>query len=278
MTLMVANGANAGTFSPIAPTGIIARELMAKIGLAGMEWPNFWNTLIAQSLVAFSGYLLLGGAALLRSSSRAEYETAMPRFTGAQKMTLAVIAALVAGVIFFRVDVGVASFVAAAVLAITHAASDEAAVKAMPWSVITLVCGVTMLIHVMDATGGMDLFSGILANLSKPGLIPGMMALVTGIISVYSSSSGVVLPAFLPTIPRLVEKRGGGDPLMIAHSINVGAHLVDVSPLSTIGAMCLACAPVTEDRSKLFRKLLLWGWSMALVGALVCQLLFGSFR
>jgi di/tricarboxylate transporter len=275
MTLMVANGANAGTFSPIAPTGIIARELMAKIGLAGMEWPNFWNTLVAQSLIAFGGYLLLGGAALLRSSSRIQSEPDMPAFTPAQKMTLFVITVLVAGVIFFRVDVGVASFVAASVLAVARAASDEAAIKAMPWGVIALVCGVTMLIHVMNATGGMDLFSGILANLSGPRLIPGMMALVTGIISVYSSSSGVVLPAFLPTIPGLIERLGGGDPLRIAYSINVGSHLVDVSPLSTIGAMCLACAPVTEDRSRLFRKLLLWGWSMALVGAIVCQVLFG---
>jgi di/tricarboxylate transporter len=148
-------------------------------------------------------------------------------------------------------------------------------VKAMPWSVIMLVCGVTMLIHIMDVTGGMDLFSGLLAKLSGPRYIPGVMALVTGIISVYSSSSGVVLPAFLPTIPGLIEKLGGGNPLMIAYSINVGAHLVDVSPLSTIGAMCIAAAPETEDRPRLFRKLLLWGWSMAGAGAVVCQALFG---
>jgi di/tricarboxylate transporter len=241
-----------------------------------MEWPNFWNTLIAQSLVAFGGYFLLGGVALLRPSAAASAISGeLPPFTGKQKFTLAVVAALVASIIAFRVDVGVAAFVAAAVLAVTRAGNDEAAVKAMPWNVVALVCGVTMLIHVMDSTGGMDLFSAILANLSGPRLIPGMMALVTGIISVYSSSSGVVLPAFLPAIPGLVQKLGGGDPLMIAYSINVGAHLVDVSPLSTIGAMCLACAPPAEDRSRLFRKLLLWGWSMSLVGAAVCQLLFG---
>jgi hypothetical protein len=47
-----------------------------------------------------------------------------------------------------------------------------------------------------------------------------------------------------------------------------------VSPLSTLGALCPAAAP-TEDRRLLFRKLMAWGWSMALVGAVVCQLLFG---
>jgi hypothetical protein len=34
MTLMVANGANAGAFSPFAPTGIIANQLIARQGIA----------------------------------------------------------------------------------------------------------------------------------------------------------------------------------------------------------------------------------------------------
>jgi hypothetical protein len=64
-------------------------------------------------------------------------------------------------------------------------------------------------------------------------------------------------------------------PLGLSSFINVGAHLVDVSPLSTLGALCLAAAPAEEDRGLLFRKLMAWGWSMAVVGAVVCQLLFG---
>jgi hypothetical protein len=62
---------------------------------------------------------------------------------------------------------------------------------------------------------------------------------------------------------------------MIAYSINVGSHLVDVSPLSTLGALCLAAAAPQEDRRRLFRQLMAWGWSMAVVGAVVCQLFFG---
>jgi hypothetical protein len=50
---------------------------------------------------------------------------------------------------------------------------------------------------------------------------------------------------------------------------------VDVSPLSTLGALCLAAVPPSQDRSRLYRQLMAWGWSMALVGAVVCQLLFG---
>ncbi|MBM3737290.1 MAG: C4-dicarboxylate ABC transporter [Acidobacteria bacterium] len=278
MTLMVANGANAGTLSPIAPTGIIAVELMTRMGLPDPGWSNFWNSLLAQSAVALGGYGIAGGWRMLREPPLDLAETRIEAFTSAQKMTLAVIAAVCIAVVGFRLDVGVAALIAASVLSLLRCAEDDAALKAVPWSVLMLVSGVTVLIGVMDKTGGMDLFTSLLARIANPLWLPGMLALVCGIVSVYSSSSGVVLPAFLPTIPGIIARLGGGDPLMAAYSVNVGAHLVDVSPLSTIGALCIAAVPATEDRDALFRKLLLWGWSMALVGAVVCQVLFGFLR
>jgi di/tricarboxylate transporter len=294
MALMLCNGANAGALSPFAPTGIIASTLMIRIGLEGAAWANFLNTLAAQSIVAFLGYFSLGGMALFRKPDgpgleRVEALAKRPiePFDRSQRVTVVVIAALVAAVIgphltglalgraAYQLDVGMAAFVGAVLLSILRAADEDKAVRQMPWGVILMVSGVTVLIGVLEKTGGMDLFTQLLAKLSGPAYVTGVIALVTGIISVYSSSSGVVLPAFLPTIPGLVEKLGGGNPLMIAYSINVGAHLVDVSPLSTLGALCLACAAPHEDRAVLFRKLMAWGWSMALVGAVVCQLLFG---
>ena len=144
----------------------------------------------------------------------------------------------------------------------------------MPWGAIMMVSGVTVLIAILEQTGGMDLFTAILARFSNESTVTGMMAFVTGVISVYSSSSGVVLPAFIPTIPGLIEQMGGGDPIAIAASINVGAHMVDVSPLSTLGALCIAAAPATENRTVLFNKLLAWGLSMSVVGAVVCYIFF----
>jgi hypothetical protein len=107
---------------------------------------------------------------------------------------------------------------------------------------------------------------------ATPATINGVIAFVTGAISLYSSTSGVVLPAFLPTVPGIVEQLGGGDPLAISLSINVGSSLVDVSPLSTIGAMCVAAVADTGQGHVLFRQLLVWGLAMALVGAVLCQL------
>jgi di/tricarboxylate transporter len=144
----------------------------------------------------------------------------------------------------------------------------------MPWSVIVMMSGVTVLIALMEKTGGLDLFTEALARLATPGTITGVIAFVTGLISVYSSTSGVVLPAFLPTIPGLIERLGGGNPLSIAASMNIGAHLVDLSPLSTTGALCIAAIASGENIRSVFNKLLIWGLSMTVVGAVFCYVFF----
>jgi di/tricarboxylate transporter len=274
MAIMLVNGGSAGTFSPVAPTGVIARDLMSRAGLAGFEWANFLNTLFAQSLVAFAGYLLLGGLRLFGKGAAAIALPAVEPLQREHKGTLAIIACVLLAVFALRADLALAAFAGAVAVSALRLADEDRAVKAMPWNVILMVTGFTVLIGVMENTGGMDLFTGLLARVSGPNYIVGAMALVAGIVSVYSSSSGVVLPAFLSTIPGLVARLGGGDPLAIAYAINVGAHLVDVSPLSTNGALCLACAPAGADRRVLFRKMIAWGWSMTVVGAIVSQLLF----
>ncbi len=280
MSIMVCNGASAGAFSPFAPTGIIANELMSKIGLDGVEWQNYFNTLLAQSFVAFAGYFSLGGLKLFTKRARPEtvleqnLQLKVEPFGGKQKLTLGIIAALVGSVILLKIDVTLGAFIGVMVLSLSGAADERAAVQAIPWNTILMVSGVTVLIALMDKAGGMDLFTSILAKFSSRTTITAMIAFVTGVISVYSSSSGVVLPAFLPTIPGLIEKLGGGDPLAIASSINVGAHLVDVSPLSTLGALCIANAAASENRTVLFHWMLAWGLSMSFVGAIVCFIFF----
>lgn len=288
MAIMVGNGANAGSLSPFAPTGVIVNSLMANIGLAGLEWRTYANNFLAHFAVAFTGYLLLGGWSLfrLRREKGAASVLGVPapdvhanpgsdRFDFRNWTTLGVIFSLIAGVIFFRVHVGMGAFAGAVVLALLRVAEHEESIRKMPWRVILMVSGVTVLIALLEKTQGMDLFADLLARFATPGSVTGVIAFVTGLISAYSSTSGVVLPAFLPTIPGLVERLGGADPIAIAFSMNVGSHLVDVSPLSTIGALCLAAAPATEDTRVLFNKLLAWGLSMTVVGGVACYIFFG---
>jgi Na+/H+ antiporter NhaD/arsenite permease-like protein len=271
--LMVANGANAGNLSPISSVGIIANDAMSGVGFTGHEGKVFFANFAAHVLVAVAAYALLGG---YKAEGRADAApVAQGDLDGKQMLTIAVVAAWIAGVIFFNLALGPAAFAAAAILILARAVEDSVALKRVPWSVIVMVCGVTVLISVLEDTGGMDLFTGLLARMAAPSIINGAVAFVTGMISMYSSTSGVVLPAFLPTVPGLVERVGGGDPLAVALSINVGSSLVDVSPLSTLGALCLAALPAGENAPALFKRLFIWGLAMTVVGALISQIFMG---
>ena len=276
MIIMVGNGAQAGALSPFAPTGVIVNGLMAKIGLPGHEWFTYWTNLAAHAAVAFGGYALFGGLKLFNSSASVtiEHKPEDIDFDRSNLITIVVIAALLIGVLFFGVNVGMGAFAGAVILAAVGAADHKEAIKKMPWSVIVMMSGVTVLIALMEDTGGLDLFTAVLARLATPDTITGVIAFVTGLISVYSSTSGVVLPAFLPTIPGLIERLGGGNPLAIAASMNIGAHLVDLSPLSTTGALCIAAVASGESIRSVFNKLLVWGLSMTIVGGIFCYVFF----
>ncbi|MGH9338173.1 MAG: SLC13 family permease [Acidobacteriota bacterium] len=280
MTIMVGNGANAGSLSPFAPTGIIVHGLMDQMGLGGVQWQTYVNNLVAHVAVAFAGYLLLGGWRLFGRTHVDTDEVGQDQsqdhsFEARHWVTMGAITALISGVIFFELDVGMGAFTAAVLLALLRMTDEATAIRLIPWGVILMVTGVTVLVSLLEKTGGMDLFTSILARFSTPDSITAVVALVTGLISAYSSTSGVVLPAFLPTVPSLIERLGGGDALAIASSMNLGSHLVDVSPLSTIGALCIAAVPPSEDSRILFYKVLAWGLSMSVVGMVVSYVFFG---
>jgi di/tricarboxylate transporter len=275
MAIMVGNGANSGGLSPFAPTGIIVNGIMARNGLPGLEWPTYFYNLLAHAFVAFAGYALFGGVKLFRAgrASAAATPGRQDAFGRRHWITVGVIGALILSVTLAKVNVGMAAFAGAVILVLTGSADDGDAIKRMPWRVIVMVCGVTVLISLVERAQGIDLLVSLVAKIASADTVTGVVAFLTGIVSVYSSTSGVVLPAFLPMVPGLASALEGASPIAIASSMNVGGHLVDVSPLSTIGALCLAGTSGEESRA-LFNKLLAWGLSMAVVGAVLCYLIF----
>lgn len=277
MALMVANGANAGNLSPFSAVGLIVQAQMEKAALPHHGWSVFFANFTAHSLVAAVAFFLFGGLGLLRAGRVAMPAATEAPLTGRQWLTLAVLGMWIAGVVILKLNPGLSAFAAASLLILAGAGEDQSLVRNVPWAVILMVTGVSVLIGVIEKTGGMDLFTTLLARAATPATANGMMAFVTGVVSTYSSTSGVVYPAFLPAVPGFIAKLGGGDPLQVALSINVGAALVDVSPLSTVGALCIAAAPPSDEPRQLFRRMLLWGFAMTIAGALFCQFFIHFF-
>ncbi len=305
MTLLVVGAANGSAFSPFAPTGIISNGLIAKMApslgipaeaLSGLAWKIHFNSLVAQGFVNVGGFLIMGGWSwiMAQRGKSIDIDELAPKpepFNRQQWLTFWAIIVLILLVVvpglpgmkaafpkaFMNMlsNVGTVAFILSAILLLLKAGDSKDAIKAMPWGVIMMVCGFTVLIGVMDKSGGLKALVEMIGSISNPTSVNFWLGLIPGAISAYSSSSGVVMPMFLPLVPGLVKEIGGGNPVAMISSINIGAHLVDTSPLSTLGALCIACAGDNEDKSKLFRKLLIWGLSMSVVGAIVCYVFFG---
>lgn len=288
MALMAGNGALAGTLSPFAPTGVVAHGVMERIGLGGVEWQTFLYNAFAHALVGFVGFLAFGGWKLFRGdrgavasggtpapSSGAHVDAGPGRLQVAHWLTIGGIAVFIVAVAGFGLDVGMAGLSVATVLILLRAVDEAKAIQRMPWGVILMVTGVTVLIALLRETQGLALITDGISHISTPATVHAIVGFAAGLVSVYSSTSGVVLPAFLPMAPGLAQDLGGIDPLALAWSMNVSASLVDLSSLSTVGALFIAGAASDTDVRKLFLALLAWGLAMAVVGAVLSFVLFG---
>jgi di/tricarboxylate transporter len=315
MAIMAGNGALAGTLSPFAPTGIVAHGVMRRIGLGGVEWETYAYNALAHTIVGFGGFLLLGGWRLfIRSSSHSGFgppvptsgadpdveeepthaievpigqtvqtaavsdgptSTALAPLETRHWLTTTAIVLLVACVAGFGMNVGMVALVVSTMLILLRTVDEQKAIQRMPWGVILMVTGVTVLVAMLEKTKGLELFTAGIAGVATPATIAPIVSFGTGVVSVYSSTSGVVLPAFLPMVPSLAARLGGLHPLPIAWSMTGGASLVDLSSLSTVGALFIAGAAPGSDARRLFNSLLIWGLSMSIVGAVLCWLLFG---
>ena len=180
--LMVANGANAGNLSPFSSVGVIANGAMVKAGLVGYEG-RVW-------FANFAAHLLVAGAALawfgFRAARPGDGSAVRPAaaiaapFNRQQRVTLAVVGLWIAGVLVLNLNLGLSAFAASVVLLIFNTADESVAVRRIPWLVIMMVCGVSVLIGVLEKTGGMDLFTALMARVSSPGTLNGVIAFVTG--------------------------------------------------------------------------------------------------
>jgi len=272
IAIMLCTGANAGAFSPFSPTGVVALGLLERIQLdTNLIWTVFGASAVLQSLSALGAY----GIFIIRSKKRGfvavstEVSKIHPVLETKQKITLLAIVALIIGVIFFKVSLVIMSVATAATMFILGLADEEDVMGTVPWSTIQMVTGISVLIGLMEKTGGLDLATTFIAQVTSPDIINALLAFVSGVVSAFSSSSGVVLPAFIPLIPGLATKMSitGIVPMVIA--VAVGSHMVDVSPLSTLGALSIAAVEDKKQQKRMFNLLLSWGMGMSVVAGIV---------
>jgi di/tricarboxylate transporter len=287
MALVVGNGAQAGAMSPIAPPGVISAGILAKHGLTNVGGVLWLNMFIVHVVVTIIAYFLFGGLRLWREGGAlaavgADASAEVAPLDRSQIATLAGIATLAVGALvsaylkFTAFDIGFVAFLIGAVLALFKCVDEGKAIKGMPWNTILMVTGVTVLVNLMSNVGGMELFAKLIAKMSTAGTVTLVAGFWAGLVSAYASTTGVILPAFLPMAPTLLKQlnAAASDLLPLVSSIIVCGFVVDLSPLSTTGAVFIANAGPKADKNKLFRNMLVWGLSMSVVGAVVSWVAF----
>ena len=282
MALVVGNGAQAGAMSPIAPPGIISANILAKVGLTGVSGYLWLNMLIVHFVATVIAYVMFGGLKLWRAGTPQQTAalavTQVAPFDRKQISTLLGIAALIGLVIGLKMDLGLGAFAIGSLLVLFKCADEGKAIKSMPWNTILMVTGVTVLVNLMSDVGGMDLFATLIAKMSSATTVTLVAGFWSGLVSAYASTTGVILPMFLPMAKPLLTQVGGTDLLALVSSIIVCGFIVDLSPLSTTGAVFISNAGPKADKNKLFRNMLIWGLSMSVVGAVTSWVAFTLLR
>ena len=266
-------GAAAGGLTPIAPTGILGLSLAEEQGITGIALPYALNMVMAMTVYFVVIYIVLKG---YQMKSQAEVsEMKITPLDRSQAITLAGIVLLVVLVVGMGYDVGLTSFTIAMVLLLAKAGDQKKAIAGIPWGTLLMIAGINTLMAMVIALEGIDLLADGLASLMTPATAPGIMGVTAGIMSFFSSTSGVVMPTLIPTVSGVAAQVGGVSALSLISAITNTASAAGMSPISTGGSMGLAAysqiaQPTPEEQSRLFVQLFLVS-----IGGVIVIALFG---
>lgn len=123
--------------------------------------------------------------------------------------------------------------------------------KSIPWSVIILLGGMTCLMGVMRTAGLSDMIVNAVTGNVSLAVIPVLVVLLSGVLSLFSDGTSVVMPLMIPIVVSL-SSATGLNPAMLIACVCIPAIGMGMSPFSTGGGVFLSF--VKEDR---FQKMMI---------------------
>lgn len=284
---MAANyGALAGANFMTSQSGIIFRSLMENTGISSQTAFSYSGGIFVLTLlipIAVLGIYTLWN----RKSNSIVIEDQKPEpFDKKQKQSIFLIILMMSIVLVFPIlhlvfpDAKTISFLNSkidiAFLAITFSlisllmklADEKKVIALVPWGTLIMICGVGMLIALGVKLGIITTLSEWLANNVPVWIIPILLCLISAIMSVFSSTLGVVAPTLFPIVPALAVT-SGLNPLVLFICIVVGAQSTAISPFSSGGSLIMASAPADMDKTKFFNQLLFKAIPVGVIAALI---------
>ncbi len=263
MGLIITAACNFGCMSPISNGGIIAAGLIEQSKFAGQySWELFANCVLVHVILTLAVFVIYK-MWKPQVETLSIFQEESPSFDRDQWLTILAIAAVIIAVFVWKVNIGLAAPLAAVILCILGVAKDKASIKIMPWGTFILVCGVNMLMAVIRKLGGIDLLVSGLTSVMNDSTAGAITSLTAGAMSWFSSTTGVVMPTLIPTVPGIIEKFPANGYCAMVAGITISSFLAAFSPASTGGAGIMAQYAIfsknagEQDHNKLFIRLFL---------------------
>lgn len=122
--------------------------------------------------------------------------------------------------------------------------------NAVPWEVVLMVCGMSVLIGLASSMGVITFIGGWIGDFVPSFWITPLLVLVSALLSFVTNGPGVIFPMFVPMLPMIAEVSG-----VSAHSMCVavlcGTCATGLSPFSGGGSLALTGCKDETVRSKL---------------------------
>ena len=186
-------------------------------------------------------------------------------------LTLVAILGTAVAAFGFDLDIGVVAITAAVLLSLASPEASKAAVGQIAWPTILLITGIVTYVSLMQEMGTIDFLGEQVANIGAPLLGALVICFIGAAVSAFASTTGI-LGALIPlSVPFLLAGEIGAVGVIIALALS--SSIVDSSPFSTSGALCVANSQ-EDQRDKVYKNLLRWGLSMIVVAPLVTWTVF----
>ena len=123
-------------------------------------------------------------------------------------------------------------------------------IETIPWMALITVGGMGTFINVCAELGVVDVLSSFISNNVPAALVPSVLALSAGCMSLFTATISVVLPTFYPIACTLAQTLSISPSLMVS-ALTIGSGMAGISPFSTMGAVTYSVIQ-EEDKQKVF--------------------------
>lgn len=278
--LAISVGASCGSNLPWSQGGVVIENILKTLeggSAAGYMNTALLHTLAANLIALFLVILILGR----KTSGTLELQEGRP-FNTIQIKTLALMAVVIFLMVVPKIaaswlkygwlvrvagycDVGFVSLLGAAAASAANLADQKAVIqKRIPWNVIMMIGGISIMTGVLKAAGAVEALACFITDTIPHFLIPAALCLGAAVMSLFSGATTVVVPTLFTVVPGIAAGFPNETGLFYS-AVLLGACMGGICPFSNGGSMLLGACEDPGARERLaYHMLILLGFTIAI--------------